>query len=502
MLQSSGMIDLVIQIKKSLLNKSQQGLSSLCQMAGLRQRHVITRTGLPRLRYAIAGLALAGFAITILGGVSYTAPTTSLMASLDATETQNRPQAEAALQTAQTDNTAQASLRLALTKKPEAPQEKFFEIGKGDTLAGVLNKAGVPSTETYKAVEALKEFFDPRAVKPGQKIVIDFDSKNDGEEKGFSRLRMDIDPLRSVSLEKNRNGVIKAALHEREAKTRFYAQNASIENSLYGSALKNGIPSAVVAEAIRIYSWDVDFQRDLRKGDTVEVMYEQLETEDGQKIKTGNIVYARLSVNGNDIPVYRYEMKNGDIDYFTADGKSVRKTLMTTPVDGARLSSGYGMRHHPVLGYNKMHKGMDFAAPTGTPIYAAGDGTIEKMGKFGAYGNYVRIRHNSNIKTAYAHMQKFAKGLSAGSRIKQGQIIGYIGTTGRSTGPHLHYEVLKNDTQVNPRTIDLPQGESLKGVELASFKSYVRDINSRYESLLGGGRYAQMQASEKSSRVR
>jgi murein DD-endopeptidase MepM/ murein hydrolase activator NlpD len=220
-------------------------------------------------------------------------------------------------------------------------------------------------------------------------------------------------------------------------------------------------------------------------------MYEQYETADGTRVKTGNLVYARLQVNGEDIPIYRYEMKNGDVNYFTADGVSVRKALMSTPIDGARLSSGFGMRKHPVLGYNKMHKGIDFAAPTGTPIYAAGDGTIERLGQWSTYGNYIRIRHNSDIKTAYAHMSRFAKGLSAGSRVKQGQVIGYVGATGRVTGAHLHYEVLENDTQINPKSVKLPLGETLRGAELASFKAQAQTINRRYESLHKGDQIAQ-----------
>ena len=187
---------------------------------------------------------------------------------------------------------------------------------------------------------------------------------------------------------------------------------------------------------------------------------------------------------------YRHEFEGGRIGYFKADGHSAKKGLLSTPVDGARMSSGFGMRHHPVLGYSKMHKGMDFAAPTGTPIYAAGDGVVEKASRFGGYGNYVRIRHNDNIKTAYAHMSRFGKGVKSGSTVKQGEVIGYIGTTGRSTGPHLHYEVLMDGAQVNPNSVKIPTGEVLAGAELNKFKSTVASYEKQFKKLIGTLKFA------------
>lgn len=376
----------------------------------------------------------------------------------------------------------QASLR-----KPALPQpqNKDITIGSGDTMAGVLQKNGVSGGEAYAMIEAMKELYDPRDMRPGQKISVRLDPV--GLDKyALAETNIVIDPVKSVHIEKNDEGGFKVSFVEKVLETRLDAGRATIETSLYGSAAKAGVPVGIIADTIGVYSWDVDFQRDIRQGDTVEVLYEIMQTKDGEFVKNGNIIYARLNVNGQDIPVYRYEMKNGDVDYFTTDGKSVRKALMKTPINGARLSSGFGPRKHPVLGYNKMHKGLDFAAPRGTPIYAAGDGTIEKMGKWGAYGNYARIRHNSEIKTAYAHMKGFAKGLGVGKRVKQGQIIGYVGTTGRSTGPHLHYEVLRKGAQVNPRNIKLPQGETLKGQELANFKAHMKKIDGEFTNTVNG----------------
>ena len=212
-------------------------------------------------------------------------------------------------------------------------------------------------------------------------------------------------------------------------------------------------------------------------------MYETYETEDGDFARYGDVLYASLMVGGKTIPVYRYKSDDGVVDYYRENGTSLKRILMQTPIDGARMSSGYGMRHHPVLGYNKMHKGVDFAAPRGTPIYAAGNGVVEKAGRHGGYGNYIRIRHSNGLKTAYAHMRKFAKGMSDGKRVSQGQVIGYVGTTGRSTGPHLHFEVLKNGKQVNPKSIKSSGGEKLAGKSLRNFQKEILLIKQKYAHL-------------------
>lgn len=363
-------------------------------------------------------------------------------------------------------------------------QTKTAKIGKGDTLAGVLNKNGIKLADAYEAIKSMSKHYDPKNIRPGQTVTISYAPERDEEGKPqMYSFAMAMTPFESVKVLKSPDGSFLADKVKAQVERKIYAHDATIELSLYGSGLKAGIPNSVIADAIYIYSWDVDFQRDIRKGDAIEVMYEQFETPKGEKVKTGDILYAMLDINGQDIAVYRYQKKNGDVDYYTEDGVSVRKALMKTPVDGARISSGYGKRKHPVLGYTKMHKGVDFAAPRGTPIYAAGDGTVEKAAYWSSYGNYIRIRHNSELKTAYAHLQKFAKGVRSGKRVKQGQVIGYIGSTGRSTGPHLHYEVIKNGSQVHPHKIDLPQGETLKGAELASFKAHASQLNRQYAEL-------------------
>ncbi len=391
-----------------------------------------------------------------------------------------------------TDSLQRHILFPTIARKPEMPHERIVKLGKGDTVAGILQNAGVSSAEAYYAVKAMSAHYDPRQAKPGQEISLLFAPVSSPDTPlNLQKLELKLDPTKEVVVRKDGEQSFKAEVAEKKVEKQNYARYANIETSLYGSALRAGIPAPVVAELIRIYSWDVDFQRDIRRGDHIEVLYDTLETEDGDLARYGDITYARLHVGGRDLPVYRFETTDGRVDYFQPDGMSIRKALMKTPVDGARLSSGFGMRKHPVLGYNRMHKGVDFAAPVGTPIYAAGDGVIEKIERYGSYGNYIRIRHNSTLKTAYAHMHKFAKNMSRGKRVEQGQVIGYIGATGRVTGPHLHFEVLVDNQQVNPGRVDLPTGERLRGKELEKFKSIMKNAQQRYAALVDGVKYAQ-----------
>ena len=235
-----------------------------------------------------------------------------------------------------------------------------------------------------------------------------------------------------------------------------------IKNNLYKSATDVGIEPNIIVEFARIFGFEVDFQRDIRKGDWFEIYYEKFEDDNERVRDTGKIIYASMYVNGNEINLYNFEHNNEE-DYFDISGKSITKSLMKTPINGARLSSSYGMRKHPILGYNKMHRGTDFAAPSGTPIMASGSGTVTRARWCGGGGNCVKIRHNSTYETIYAHMKAFAKGIKEGKKVKQGQIIGYVGSTGMSTGPHLHYEVVVNGKKVNSQKLKLPSGKILKG---------------------------------------
>ncbi len=360
-------------------------------------------------------------------------------------------------------------------------QEKILKIDAGGTISGALQEAGVSGAEAYRVVKAMGKYYDPRKLKPGQAISIKMEPTDEGLS--LISLGMKISPTEALKIHKDEHELFEAELVKKEVVLKYKAAKSTIDSSLYASAARAGIPASLIAEMIHLYSHEVDFQRDIRKGDTMKILYETYETEDGEFSHYGNLLFASLNVNKTDIPIYRYERKGRGADYFHEDGSSLKQLLMKTPVDGARISSGFGMRRHPILGYSKMHKGVDFAAPRGTPIYAAGDGVIERANRYGSYGNYVRIRHNSTYKTAYAHMRNFAKGIKKGKRVKQGQVIGYIGTTGRSTGPHLHYEVIKNGRQINPKSVKSANREKLSGKTLQAFKAQVAKIKKQYASI-------------------
>tara|TARA_B100000965_G_C19570564_1_gene748928 strand:- start:486 stop:1778 length:1293 start_codon:yes stop_codon:yes gene_type:complete len=249
----------------------------------------------------------------------------------------------------------------------------------------------------------------------------------------------------------------------------IYNENIILE-SLYKSATTQKIPANIIIEFARIYGFQVDFQRDIRKKDSFQIMYEVFSDDKQNIIETGNILYANLKLSGEDNSLYYFDSKNNE-GHYDKSGKSVQKALMKTPINGARLSSSFGMRKHPIDGFNKMHRGTDFAAPTGTPIMASGNGVIKKAGWCGGGGNCVVIKHNSTYQTVYAHMSKFAKGIRKGTRVKQGQTIGYVGSTGKSTGPHLHYEVIVNGKRINSQTLKLPSGKILKGNERKTFET-------------------------------
>jgi hypothetical protein len=244
-----------------------------------------------------------------------------------------------------------------------------------------------------------------------------------------------------------------------------------VRSSLYGAGLNAGIPAGVLVEMIRAFSYDVDFQREMHPGDGFEVVFERFTNEEGVLARHGAVIYAALTLQGRQRRIYRHQTADGAWDYYTERGESVRKALLRTPINGARLTSRFGNRHHPILGYTAFHRGVDFGAGAGTPILAAGDGRIEQMGWNGGYGNYVRLRHTNEYSTAYAHMSRFARGLRPGAQVRQGQVIGFVGSTGRSTGPHLHYEVIRGGRQINPLGVRFAAGRKLAGQELARFNA-------------------------------
>ena len=360
--------------------------------------------------------------------------------------------------------------------------QKVIEVRPGDTLYGVLVKAGITEDDANSAVGAIAEIFSPRNLRAGQEITLNITTASATRERAADTQLMGLsfepDVTTDVTLTRNDTGLFVAAAVDKPVVEHNRRAAGIIDSSLFDAAHEAGVPMPVVADLIKTFSFDVDFQRDIQDGDAFEVLYERMESEDGEFVKSGKILFASLTLSGKTIPVYYFE-RDGDGEYFTPNGEAIRKSLLRTPIDGARITSGFGMRMHPVLGYSKMHKGLDFGAPTGTPIFAAGSGTIVEIGRKGAYGNYIRVRHSGEYQTAYAHMSKFAKGLKKGHKVKQGQVIGYVGATGRVTGPHLHYEIMIAGAQVNPKKVKTVASNKLTGKQLKAFQAQVAKIDAQ-----------------------
>lgn len=359
---------------------------------------------------------------------------------------------------------------------------RTVRIRSGGTLMNTLLAAGAERTQAYEAIAALQKVYNPRRLKAGQEIVITMlPADGDGAERLLS-VAIPVTPEREVAAVRDAAGRFVPDDITRELDREPVHASGIIDDSLFLAAQRAGVPARLIMESIRIFSWDVDFQREIRPGDRFELLFERLRNDDGEAVMVGDIIFASLTLSGKMLRLYRHQLDDGTTDYFDEKGHSVRKALLRTPVDGARLSSGFGNRRHPILGYNKMHRGLDFAAPRGTPVMAAGDGVIEMAGRNGAYGKYIRIRHNSTYKTAYAHLNGYARGIRAGKRVEQGQIIGFVGSSGRSTGPHLHYEVLTDGRQVNPRNIKLPTGRILENKALAAFVTRRLEVDALLET--------------------
>lgn len=385
-------------------------------------------------------------------------------------------------------SSAQAAIQSQSTERPleklPEPYIKTLEVGRGDTLMKMLLEAGINRGDAYTAIEAMRTAYDPRKLRVGQEIEVTFQPGLHQEMPHlFQELRLNTGFNKDLYVSRTNDGSYDAQEREQDLVTTLHRAEGTIENSLYVAASKAGIPAALLMEFIFAYSFDVDFQRDIQKGDSFEIMYEKVATADGERSKMGNIQYASLNLSGTRLPIYRHIDQDGRVAYYDDKGQSAQKALMRTPINGARLSSGFGKRKHPILGYSKMHTGIDFAAPSGTPIFAAGDGVIDYAARKGGYGKYIRIRHNSEYQTAYAHMRAFKKGMHKGKRVKQGDVIGYVGSTGRSTGPHLHYEIIKSNRKVNPLRVRMPSGKKLKGEELARFMETKASFDAQYASL-------------------
>ena len=342
-----------------------------------------------------------------------------------------------------------------------------YKIKTGDTLVSILNSLSVSKSEIQK----ISKLLNKNEIKNlSQNLTIKLTLENTNDLKKVSNLLIPISKSRKLEIFKD---IKKNTFAKRDIITnlekKIVLKEGVIKSSLYKSATQEDISPNIIIEFARLYGFQVDFQRDIRKNDSFQIIYEIFVDENGKIFENGNIIYANLMLRGQYNQLYYFPKKNFN-GHYDENGKSVKKALMKTPINGARLSSSFGMRKHPILGYNKMHRGTDFAAPEGTPIMASGDGVIIKAGWCGGGGNCVKIKHNKTYQTVYAHMKNFSNLAIPGNRIKQGQIIGYVGSTGMSTGPHLHYEVIENGKKINSQLLKLPPGKSLDGANRKYFE--------------------------------
>ena len=371
------------------------------------------------------------------------------------------------------------SIKNYIFKNLNSPYQEFtYTVQNNDTIDKVLRKFDVN-------VNDIKNITAQIANKKLSNIFINTEIRIiTKEDQGINKLVSffyPVDEITSVEVKRNKDEFVVHKNILKLEKQEVVLSN-SIKNNLYSSAIEVGVEPNIIVEFANIFGFEVDFQRDIQVGDKFEIYYERLLDEDGVVRNTGKIFYASMFVNNKEISLYNFKYNN-ETGFYDVDGKSVIKTLMKTPINGARLSSSFGFRRHPILGFNKLHQGTDFAAKTGTPIMASGSGVVVMAQKYKGYGNYVKIRHNSTYETAYAHMSKYGRGIRKGVRVNQGQIIGYVGSTGLSTGPHLHYEVIENGKRVNSQRLKLPTGKTLDNEARNKFEVERIKIDVRLSNL-------------------
>ncbi len=346
-----------------------------------------------------------------------------------------------------------------------------YILKKGDSLVGILVHHNVPSSEAHEIANKVAKVHDLRKLSVGQELFLKF-----SEDAKLVEMSWQTNKHETVSVLQV-NGKFEVVTKPITFKQTITRSKLKIDGSFIATAKKMGLSTKSIMEIVASFSYDVDFQRDIKDGHEIDVIFEKFyHSDSGEFSHTGNVFYSSLDVGGKKLEIYKFKTANGKFEYYKDDAHSIKKSLLRTPVKVMRISSNFGMRKHPILGYSKMHKGVDFAAPVGTPIFAAGNGVVEEIGWKGAYGKYIRLRHNNGFHTAYAHISKFARDVKKGARIQQGQVIAFVGKTGRATGAHLHYEVIVNSKQVNPLKIKLSPGVKLVGKELRNFNEFKKEV--------------------------
>ena len=351
-----------------------------------------------------------------------------------------------------------------------------LKVRNGDSIQRILYDQKISPADVNNVINALRREYNIGTLRNDQKVYLIIKREKNGNF--VSRLTVNIDNITSVHVFLNKDNVYETKRVTKILTKKNHLVETTIDRGIYRTAKQSGIENSIVAQFARLYGFEVDFQRDLKKNDKIKIFYERYLDDDGVPQRTGSIIYSEITNVERNIILYRYEYPNGSIAYFTPEGKSIEKSLMRTPINGAKLSSRYGFRIHPILGYNQMHQGTDFAAPIGTPVMASGAGTVEYSGWKGGYGKFISIRHSAVYQTNYAHLQDYAKGIRRGAKVQQGQVIGYLGSTGSSTGPHLHYEVVVNGKKENSQTLKLPSAAPLEGNNKNLFEIQKRNIDN------------------------
>ncbi|MCE3231759.1 MAG: family peptidase [Rickettsiaceae bacterium] len=349
----------------------------------------------------------------------------------------------------------------------------LFDFKKGDTLKSILSSADVSGPHASKAIKELASVYNTKDLKPGQKIrLVVEEPKKKGQDLSLNSLQIKLSNNRRMEVLRLSGDKFVAQEITPPTKTKLVKASGEVGEELFSADINDQIPEEIKQTFIKNFSYNVDLQREIQAGDSFSMIFEQLYDQDGSKAGPGDIIFASLTLSGVTHEIFYYIMPDGQGDYYDERGYTVKKSLLKTPIYNARITSSFGARKHPILGYTKEHKGLDFGASSGTPIYSAGNGFIAEIGKKGSYGNYVRVKHDGKYSTAYAHLSKFAKGLSSGSKVSQGQIIGYVGTSGRSTGPHLHYEVIADGKQINPLSVKTFASYKLGETQMALFNKH------------------------------
>ena len=421
-----------------------------------------------RARYTFAVLGCVAFSAVAVLGAGVAALLHQQAAKAPATAT------DASIHALEHQAFAEAQARPGLT----TPENMPIKVLRGETFESAVRRTGVAPEEARTIVKTLASAFDTVNIKAG--LVFQAAIAHPRGRSGPAQLvglSMQTGPASTITLSRTFDGALRLRELDEKIRDETTVAQGQMEGSLYESALKAGADSRLVAEAVKLFSHKLDFGRDIKPGDPFTMVFDRKVAESGKTVETGQLLYAEIGAKGQTSRFYRFD-KDGHSDYFDELGKNIRGFLLRTPVDAARVSSGFGMRLHPILGYTRLHPGIDFAAPKGTPVFAAGDGVIAEKRWAGGYGNWLKITHQGGWATGYGHLSAYAAGLHVGEKVHQGELVAYVGSTGLSTGPHLHYEVIDHGTKINPKGANVPQGTILAGSELAAFKAQKGHIDT------------------------